>query len=130
MINLRAPLIVVDGDISVGLEKAHLAFALDRYAAGGDIGDATVLKGNARIGDVRHFGQHRHPHRFDPQNRRAHQADNDIDVVNHQIQDHIDIGAALDERRQAVTFDELRILDDAFEAANRRIEPFQMADLQ
>jgi hypothetical protein len=63
-------------------------------------------------------------------NRRAHQTGDHIDIVDHQIQHDIDIRAALDERRQAVALDKFRILDHAFKTANRRIKPFEMADLK
>ena len=121
---------VVDRDVGVGLEEADLALALQRHAAGGDVGDAAVGEAQARVGDVDGLRQHRDADGLDALHVGAHEAEDDVEVVDHQIEDDVDVGAALGERRQAVALDEARLRDDAGERADRRVEALEMADLQ
>ena len=41
--------------------------------------------------------------------RRRHHAEDHVEVVDHQIEDDVDVGAALGERREAVALDEARL---------------------
>jgi len=42
----------VEGDVGVPLEDAHLAFAFEADAAGGDVGNTAVGKEDAGVGDI------------------------------------------------------------------------------
>ena len=83
MINLRPALVIIDGKIGVGLKDSDLTFALYRDSTRGDVSDATVRKGNAGVGYVGLFGQHRHADGLHPIDGRAYEAGDDIDIVNH-----------------------------------------------
>src|SRR5438132_12843457 len=97
--NLRTALIIVDGKIGVRLKKSDLPFALYRNSAGGYISDTPVRECYSGIRYIGLVRQHRHPHGLYPIHGRAHQAGDDVDIVNHEIQHHIDIGSTLDKRR-------------------------------
>ena len=100
---------VVDRHVGVGLEEADLALALHRHAAGGDVGDRAAGEAQARVGDVGGLGEHRHADRLDALERRVDDAEDDVEVVDHQVEDDVDLGAALGERRQAMALDEARL---------------------
>src|SRR5687768_11266253 len=66
VIDLRPPLVVIDRNISVRLEKSYFPFALERNPARGHVGNTAIGKIDPCVGDVRLVGQDRHAHRFDP----------------------------------------------------------------
>ena len=55
---------------------------------------------------------------------------NDVQIVNHQIQNDIHIRAPFKERMQAVHFDEDRTGNDLFQRHDGRIEAFHKTDLE
>ena len=58
---------------------------------------------------------------IDPSDRPRQQQ---IEIVNHQVEDHVDVEAALGERAEAVNFDEARIADHQRQRRrDRRVEP-------
>ncbi len=120
----------IDRDVGVRLEDAELALALERHAAGGDVGDAAVGEAQARVGDVDVLREHRDADRLDALDAVVHQAQDQVEVVDHQVEDDVDVGAALGERREAVALDEARPGDDAGQGADRRVEALEVADLQ
>ena len=113
-------LAVVDREVGVGLEDAELPLPLQRHAARGDVGDAAVGEAQPRVRDVdrRRSAPGRRPPR--PRGRRRHHAEDHVEVVDHQVEHHVDVGAALGERRQAMALDEARLRDQAVERADRR----------
>ena len=102
-------LVEVDREVGVGLEDAQLALALERDPAGGHVGDAAVGEAQARVGDVDGRREHRDADRLHGPHRRRHHAEDDVEVVDHQVEDDVDVGAALGERRQAMALDEARL---------------------
>ena len=54
----------------------------------------------------------------------------DVDVVDHQVAHDVDVGAALRERAEPVDLDEARPVDLLAHHAQRRVEPFQVSDLE
>ena len=105
--------LVVDREVGVGLEDAELPLALERDAARRHVGDAAVREAEPRVGDVDRRREHRDADRLDRAQRRRHHAEDDVEVVDHQVEDDVDVGAALGERRQAVALDEARLRDRA-----------------
>src|SRR5262249_38337615 len=73
---------------------------------------------------------HRYANRLEILHLGVDHAQDDVEVVNHQIEDDIDVGAALAEGRQAVTLDETRLRENAGKRADGRIEAFEVPDLQ
>jgi hypothetical protein len=82
------------------------------------------------IGDVVARRKDRHADRIDPLERLPDQQLDQVDVVDHQIQDHVDVGAARRERREPVRLDEQRLLQDVLERDQRGIEALEVADLE
>ena len=60
----------------------------------------------------------------------ADQALDQVDVVDHQVEHDVDVGAALAERREPMGLDEARRAQRAGERQDRRIESLEVADLQ
>ena len=88
-------LLQIERQIGVVLEDAHLALGLQADAAGRGIGDAAVREADARVGDVDLVGEHRRADRIDGRDRRADDRLHDIDVVDHQVEHDVHVGAAL-----------------------------------
>src|SRR5690348_14115850 len=61
---------------------------------------------------------------------RPDEAEDDIKIVDHQIENHIDIQAARREYAEAVNFKEQRYGERFFKSGNRRIKTLEMASLQ
>ena len=55
---------------------------------------------------------------------------NDFEIVNHQIEDDTDVGAAIWVRRETMRFDKTRMGQSRFERAQHRIESLDVADLK
>ncbi len=56
--------------------------------------------------------------------------ENDVEVVNHQIEDDVHIRSPFEEGVQTVGFDEERRSHHGSEGGDRRIEPLDEADLE
>src|SRR5262249_22754483 len=84
----------------------------------------------ARVGDVDRVGEDRHADRLDRPECRRHHAEDDVEVVDHEVQDNVDVGAALGERREPVTLDEAGLRDEPVEGEHGRIEALEMPGLQ
>ena len=87
-------------------------------------------KRSLRIGDVVAAGEHRHADRIDRGERPADQLLDQVDVVDHQVEHHVDVGAALLEGREPVRFDEQGPVEHVGERQQRGIEALEMADLE
>ena len=83
-----------------------------------------------RVGDVDVVGEHRDADRVDALGLRAEQLLEDLDVVDHQVAHHVDVGAALRERPEPVDLGEARPVDLLAHHAHRRVEPLLVADLE
>ena len=68
-----------------------------------------VRKSQARVRDVDAAGQHRHADRLDRLDLGRHERQHDVEIVNHQIEDHVDVEAALGKGPEAMHLDEARI---------------------
>ena len=58
------------------------------------------------------------------------QRQDDIDIVDHQVGDHVHVGRAGHERAHAVRLDEARVLDPPGQCHHPGIETLEMTDLQ
>ena len=76
------------------LKKAQLAHALGGDAAGGQVGDRAGGKLQARVRDVDLVGDHGNAQRMNRRHRRISQREQDIQIVNHHVVDHVDVQAA------------------------------------
>ena len=62
--------------------------------------------------------------------RRPNEMQNDFEIVNHEIEDDADIGAAIGKRREPMRLDETRMSESCLERAEHGIETLDVADLQ
>jgi len=111
------------------LEHPHFPHFILRNPARGDIRNASVFKLKPGIRDIDRFGHDRDAVRIDPCNRRPHETQNDIDIMNHEIENDGNIGAARVELREPVGFDEHRSEVVRLKSENCRVKPFNMSDL-
>ncbi len=129
-VDFAALILVIEREIGVLLEDANLAHALRTDAAGSDVGDAAVLETQARIRDILAAAQHRHADGLDRLHGRAHEMEDDLEIVNHEIEHDADIGAAIRIRGEAMRLDETRMREPFFERAQDGIEALDVADLE
>src|SRR6185295_12969878 len=100
---------VVDRQIRFGLKEPDLPDAVAGDAARGQVGDAAVRKPQPRVGDVDASGEHGYADGFDGVDVGLDDRQHDVEVVDHEIEDDVDVEAALGKRAEAVHFDEARI---------------------
>ncbi len=117
-------------NIRVVLKQTQLAFGFEAHAACGCIGDAAVRESQARIGDIDLVGKYAGADRIDRHHRRAHDTQDQIDVVNHQVEHHVDVRAAILERREPRRLDETRNAERRLYRPHCGIEALQVAHLQ
>ena len=121
---------VVDRYILARLEVAELANALGGDARGGEVGDAAGLEFDADVGDVdlgRKDGQAdgaHFPH------GRVGEGEHDVEVMNHEIEDDIDIERTRSENGEAMRLKEHRTTQAGFCGEDGGVEALQMARLQ
>ena len=123
-------LLQVDRQVGVVLEDAQLALLLHADPAGRGVGDAAAVKADARVDDVDLAGEHTRTDSIDALDGCADQLLDEVDVVDHEIEHDADVGAAQLERREPVRLDEAQLLQTAGRGQDRRIETFEVADLQ
>ena len=68
--------------------------------------------------------------RFDGRRILAHECENEIEIVDHEIENDRHVGAARTELRQAMRLDELRLRVIRAECAKSFVKPLDMPDLQ
>jgi len=95
----------VGGQVALFREQAHPAFGLERDAAGGDGGDAAVLEPDAGVGDVLVRAGHGGAQGVHAADRAIDQGQDQVEVVDHQVQDDRHVGTARLERGDAGAFD-------------------------
>src|SRR5206468_4526746 len=129
-VDFAALILVVEREICVLLKDANLTEPLGTDTARCNIGYATVFKMQPRIGNVFAPAKNGHTDCVDAPKRRAHKVQNNFQIMDHQIEDDTDIGAALGVRRKPMRFNEPGMGQMRFECPQNRIEPFHVADLQ
>src|SRR5579859_1935259 len=110
-------LLVIERDVGVGAEEAHASLGLEGEARGGHVCYAAVVEGEACIADVLHVADDADADGVDLGDLRAGQSEDDVDVVNHHVEDDADIDAAESHRADADDFNESGF---DFEAADRK----------
>ena len=100
----------VDRHVALALEEADLPNLIPADAARREVGDAAVLEPQPRVGDVHPRRQHRHADGLDALDLARDDAQDQIEVVNHQVEDDVDVEAAAELRAEAMHLDEARIV--------------------
>ena len=101
-------LLQIDRHVGIVLEQPQPPLGLQAHAARGRVGDAAVGEPQARVGDIDFLGEHAGADGIDRHHGRAHDAQDQIDVVDHEIEHHVDVGAAMLERCEPRRLDEPR----------------------
>src|SRR5258708_15926310 len=112
------------------LKKTQLAHALGRYAARGDVGDGARSEIEARVSDIHLVGQDGYADRFYLRDRRIHECQQDVQVMNHDVIHYVNIQAARREDAEAVNFKVKRVIQRWHYRDDSGIESFQVPDLQ
>ena len=120
----------VDRNVAVGLEHAQLAHRLRAHAARGHVGDAAVRELDACVGDVDPAGEHRDAVRAHLDYWRVDERQDDVEVMNHQVEHDVDVGAARLERREPVAFHEPGRRDAAAHCDEGGVEALEVPDPQ
>ena len=113
-----------------GLGDTRAPLGRRRDAARGKRRHDAVGEGQPRLGDVVAPRDDRGAGRLDRNDRRAGERQRQIDIVDHQVEDDVDIGGAARPRRPAHAFDQARRADPLAERAEGRREALDMADLE
>src|SRR5688572_32821562 len=91
----------VGGGIEAGLEYAELAHHRLAHPACRKIGDAAIGELDARGGDVDVAGEHAKAARADAAHFGARERQREVEVMDHEVEDHVDLGATLLEAGEA-----------------------------
>ena len=112
------------------LEDPELAGALARDPARGDVRDRAVGELDPRVCDVHVGRENRDPGRPHVGHVRADELEHEIEVVDHEVEDHRHVGAARLERGQALGLEEPRLLEVRRGGAHCAVEPLHVPDLE
>ncbi len=121
---------IVERDVRVRLKDAQLSNLLPRNSTRRHIGDAAVGELQTGVGDVHAISQNGDPNGMHRANLGVHHREQDVQVVDHQVEDDVNVQAAFGELAQTVDLEELRLDKERRERSDGRIEPLQMSDLQ
>src|SRR5579863_2125077 len=120
---------VVERNVLPGLKEAKLADALGRDAAGGEVGNAAGVEFEANICDVHLAGKNGEADCTNFFDRRIYEAEHNVEVVNHQVEDNIDVERARREYAEAMHFEKHGPRNERKRGADRRIEALQVSHL-
>ncbi len=119
----------VEGEILVGLEEAELADLLGGDAAGGEVGDAAGFELDAYVGDVGFAGDDREADGADLFDRGVGEGEDDVEVVDHEVEDDVDVERARGEDAEAVGLEEHGVVERGQGGGDGGVEALEMADL-
>lgn len=121
---------VIDGDVLVRLEEAQLADFLGTDAAGGKVGDAAGLKLNTDIRDVDAAREDGQADGMEGTNRRLDEVEDDVEVVDHQVENDVDVESTGAEDAEAMRLEKHGVVEDRPNGKDRGIEAFEVAGLK
>ena len=112
------------------MKEPQLPCFFETDTARREIRHTPVLKFHARIGNIGLVREHRNANGPNFADGRRHQTQNDVEVVNHQVEDDIDIETPGRERGEPVDFEKLRAGRKFARGCNGWVESLDMAYLQ
>ena len=118
----------VEGEVLVGLEEAKLADLLRGDAAGGEVGDTTGVEFDANIGDIGFGREDRQTDGADFANGRVGEAENDVEIVDHEVENDVDVEGTGSEDAESMGFEEHGLIERCEGCGDRRIETLEVAD--
>ena len=120
----------IEREVAGRLEDAQFARALARDPARRDHRHGAVGELDARVRDVDMRRENRHAGRAHLAHLGAHQLENEIEIVNHEIEDYRHVGAARLERGQTLGLQIARLLEIRHRRAHRPIEALDVPHLE
>ena len=99
-------------------------------AARRDIRNAPILETEAHIGDILAPAEHGNTHGIQTHQRRAHEVQNDFYIMDHEVEDHANIRAAIRVGRKPSDLQKTRILQLRLQCMKNGIESLHMPDLE
>ena len=121
---------IVHGNILVLLKKAQFAHALNGNTARSQVGDGARTELQPRVCDVHFVGHDRDAQRVNGHHRRIYQRQQNVQVVNHHVVNHVDIQTPRGEDTQPMNFKIKWPPERAERGNDPRIKPLQVANLQ
>ncbi len=103
----------VEREILVRLKEPQLAHPLRADPARRKVGDAAVLELQPHVRNIDLAREHRQPNRPHLAHRRSHQAQHNIEIVDHQVEHHIHIERARRKDAQPMRLEEHRLMQTA-----------------
>src|SRR5580704_1906952 len=110
------------------LEESELADPFRTDATGGEVGDASGFELDADVGDIHLRGKDGQADSMQVANWGLGNAQDNIEVVNHQVQDHVNIESPRGEDAETVGFEEHGAIQPGLNRGNGGVESFEMAD--
>jgi hypothetical protein len=120
----------IERNVFVFLEEAHLADAFGGNAAGGEVRNRAVREFEASVGDVDFVRDYRDADGFHVLDRRIHEREEYVEVMDHDIVDYVNIETAGRENSHAMDFEKHRLGDNLLDGYNGGIEAFDLPDLE
>ena len=112
------------------LKEAELADALGGDARGGEVGDAAGFELDADVGDVDFGREDGQADGADFADRGVGEGEHDVEVVNHQVEDHVDIERARREDGEPVRLKKHGAAELGLDGKDGGVEALEMAGLQ
>ncbi len=101
----------VEREVLMGLEEAQLADLLGGDAGGGEVGDAAGVELEADVGDVGFAREDGQADGADFLDGRVGEGEDDVEVVNHEVEDDVDVEGARGEDAEAVSLKEHGVVE-------------------
>ncbi len=112
----------------MGLEEAELADLLGGDAGGGEVGDAAGSELEADVGDVGFGGEDGEADGADFFDGGVSEGEDDVEVVDHEVEDDVDVERAWGEDAEAVGLEEHGAVEGGEGGGDGGVEAFEMAD--
>src|SRR5439155_2662265 len=116
--------------VSRTAERADFPHPLGADAADRQVGHAAAFEAKPGVGDIFGRAEYRNAHRVHTHDGRLDEGQDDIEIVNHEIEHHADIGAARGVRREAVGLNEARFGGHGCELLEDGVEALDLPDLE
>ena len=119
----------IEGEVLAGLKEAELADGLGRDAAGGEVGDAAVFELEANVGDIDLAGEDGKADGADLADWAGDEGEDDVEVVDHEVEDDVDVEGARGEDAEAVALEEHGAVEMRAGGDDGGVEAFEVAGL-
>ena len=118
----------VEREILVGLEETELADLLGGDSAGGEVGDAAGFELDADVGDVGLAGEDGKADGADFADGGVGEGEDDVEVVDHEVEDDVDVEGARSEDAEAVGLEEHGVVELGEGGGDGGVEALEMTD--